>query len=259
VLGTAGYLAPEQARGERATAASDRYALAIVGWELLAGRRPFESSTPTTEAAAHVHAPVPSITDANPRLPRSYDRVFERALAKDPHDRYPSAAAFVDALHETVPPPRHVRRGVPWTALLVLLGVLAAAGVAAAVLASRHDAAPPTATTVERTVTTRGTTVTTTGTQAPPQSPSGTALNDQAYQRMLAHDFQGALPLLQQAVSKLHGTGSLAEAYADYNLAFTRSALGQCTGVLSLLDASQRIQGRRTEIDRLRKQAEQRC
>src|SRR6476646_7391490 len=42
ILGTAGYLAPEQARGERAGAASDRYALAIVAWELLAGRRPFE-------------------------------------------------------------------------------------------------------------------------------------------------------------------------------------------------------------------------
>jgi serine/threonine-protein kinase len=43
ILGTAGYLSPEQARGERATAASDRYALGVVAWELLTGRRPFES------------------------------------------------------------------------------------------------------------------------------------------------------------------------------------------------------------------------
>src|SRR5215475_8539816 len=73
VLGTAGYLSPEQARGDRATPASDRYALAVVAYELLSGRRPFESDTPTAEAAAHVQAEVPSIS---PQL----DFVFRRAL-----------------------------------------------------------------------------------------------------------------------------------------------------------------------------------
>ena len=63
VLGTAGYLSPEQARGERAGPASDRYALAIVAWELLTGRRPFESESPTAEAAAHVNAPIPSVCE----------------------------------------------------------------------------------------------------------------------------------------------------------------------------------------------------
>ena len=76
VLGTAGYLSPEQARGERATPASDRYSLAVVAYELLTGRRPFESESPTVEAAAHVQAEVPSIS---PQL----DPVFRRALAKD--------------------------------------------------------------------------------------------------------------------------------------------------------------------------------
>src|SRR4029450_9317523 len=61
VLGTAGYLAPEQAMGERATPASDLYALAVVAYELLSGERPFDSESPTAEAAAHVNAPVPSI------------------------------------------------------------------------------------------------------------------------------------------------------------------------------------------------------
>ncbi len=84
ILGTAGYLSPEQARGERAGPASDRYALAVVAWELLAGRRPFEAQTPAAEAAAHVQAPVPSISAANRELPRAYDSIFERALAKDP-------------------------------------------------------------------------------------------------------------------------------------------------------------------------------
>ena len=59
VLGTVGYLSPEQARGEPATPASDRYALGVVAFELLTGRRPFASETATTEVLAHLHAPVP--------------------------------------------------------------------------------------------------------------------------------------------------------------------------------------------------------
>jgi hypothetical protein len=93
VLGTAGYLAPEQAVGERATPASDRYALAVVAWELLTGSRPFEADSPTAEAAAHVHAPVPPISRHG--LPEELDAVFERALAKDPHARFPSCAELV--------------------------------------------------------------------------------------------------------------------------------------------------------------------
>jgi transcription initiation factor IIE alpha subunit len=76
---------------------------------------------------------------------------------------------------------------------------------------------------------------------------------------MQAGDYNGALPLLEQAVTALQGTGSLDEAYADYNLAFTRSALGNCDGVLDLLDRSQRIQGHRKEIDQLRHDSRKNC
>jgi len=104
ILGTAGYLSPEQARGERATAASDRYSLAVVAYELLAGRRPFESESTTAEAARHATAPIPSIHEDKPELAPAFDPVFERALAKEPAARYPSAAEFVAdlraALHE---------------------------------------------------------------------------------------------------------------------------------------------------------------
>ena len=98
VLGTAGYLSPEQARGERAGPASDRYALAIVAWELLTGRRPFESESPTAEAAAHVNAPIPVRVRAAADLPCELDPVFTKALAKDPADRYGTANEFVAAL-----------------------------------------------------------------------------------------------------------------------------------------------------------------
>src|SRR5438876_2028363 len=96
-LGTAGYLAPEQAQGERATPASDRYALAVVAYELLTGTRPFARESPTAEAAAHVSEPVPPVGDRQ-HLPVELDAVFARALAKRPEDRYASCDEFVAAL-----------------------------------------------------------------------------------------------------------------------------------------------------------------
>jgi serine/threonine-protein kinase len=98
VLGTAGYLSPEQAQGERATAASDRYALAVVAFELLSGSRPFASDSTTAEATAHIHAPVPSACERAPQLPCELDRVFERGLAKSPDARFGSCAELVSAL-----------------------------------------------------------------------------------------------------------------------------------------------------------------
>ena len=92
-------------------------------------------------------------------------------------------------------------------------------------------------------------------TTAPPtESPA--ELNDRGFALMQAGDYEGALPLLEQAVNGLAGSGEIAEAYASYNLAFTRLALGSCDGVLELLDRSAEVQGDRKEIRRLRKEAE---
>ena len=98
ILGTAGYLSPEQARGEPATAASDVYSLAVVAYELLTGGRPFSGGSATAEAAAHIHEPVPPASERGVGLPREVDAVFERALAKDPTRRYRTARDFVRAL-----------------------------------------------------------------------------------------------------------------------------------------------------------------
>jgi eukaryotic-like serine/threonine-protein kinase len=283
ILGTAGYLSPEQAQGHRTTAASDRYSLAVVAWELLTGRRPFAADTPTTEALAHVNAPVPSPSEANRALPRQLDPIFERALAKDPGARYATAAEFVgdlrraldDAAGDTwIEPPRVATaatrvapaaggtNGRRWL-LAALAAVLLAAGAAAALLAVRSDGTTaPELRTVVHTVTTPGRTVRETVTTAPATAASsgdGASLNNAAYTKMQAGDFNGALPLLVQAVQKLDGSGSLDEAYAKYNLAFTRYALGDCTDVVSLLDQAQAIEGKRKEIDHLRKQAEHKC
>ena len=97
VLGTAGYLAPEQARATRGPVRERPVRLAVVAWELLTGRRPFESDSPTAEAAAHVERARAGDLRAS-GLPPELDPVFKRALAKDPAARYGSAADFVAAL-----------------------------------------------------------------------------------------------------------------------------------------------------------------
>jgi tetratricopeptide (TPR) repeat protein len=219
---------------------------------------------------------VPAVSQVSPALPREADRVFERALAKDPAQRYPSAAefvgdlrrAFADAAGDTVwfaPATRSPRRrrSRRWLGP-GLIGLLLLAGVVAAILATRGpgDRAAPAARTVVRTVTTPGRTVqetVTTTPGSPSNSASGQELNNAGYARMQAGDYAGALPLLEQAVQKLNGTGVLDEAYAKYNLAYTRFALGQCTGVTSLLDQAQRIEGHRVEIDQLRQRAQKTC
>ena len=84
-------------------------------------------------------------------------------------------------------------------------------------------------------------------------------MNDQGYRLLQARDYAGALPLLEQAVQQLTGTRTTTEAYALYNLAVARLALGRCDGLTALLDRSEQIQGRRAEIDRLRGEVRGRC
>jgi tRNA A-37 threonylcarbamoyl transferase component Bud32 len=288
VLGTLGYLAPEQALGASAGPAADRYALAVVAYELLAGRRPFERDNGTAEAAAAVRDPVPPLSAAAPALPRTLDPVFERALAKEPAARYPSCAEFVGDVRRAfddadgatrawaVPPVARDRERARWLPWLLAALVLAAAGIAAAALltggSDSRTVAPVRSAPAVKTITAKGDTITVTApapaapapatataAPAPSASTSGTELNAAGWEKLRAGDLQGALPLLEQAVQALHGTGSTTEAYALYNLALARFGLGTCDGVVELLDASAAIQGERSEIDRLRRQAEHRC
>ena len=285
VLGTAGYISPEQARGEPATPASDRYALGVVAFELLTGRRPFVGDTPTTEAFAHLNASIPRALDVDPTLPTALDVVFESALAKDPVARPATARDLVKQLREAldaepshaapaatkvVPPtPRrtapttrqHVRRDHhsrrPKARLAVLGAVVALVlGLALAAIVTTGDGSPsPRARTTEaRTSTEQAAEVTTTQ-----PSVDGAALGQDGFARMQAGDYAAALPLLRQAVLALKGSNTLDEAYASYNLAYSRFAVGRCDGITGLLSRSERIQGHRSEIDALRGQWEDRC
>src|SRR3954449_2291091 len=76
VLGTAAYISPEQAVGDPATPASDRYALAVVAFELLTGERPFQGENFAAQARAHVEDPPPRATELEPSLPPEVDAVL---------------------------------------------------------------------------------------------------------------------------------------------------------------------------------------
>jgi tRNA A-37 threonylcarbamoyl transferase component Bud32 len=102
LFGTAAYLSPEQALGEEATSASDRYALAVTAFELLAGERPFSAPHFSTQARQHIEEPPPAASDIDHRLPPAVDDVLFMGLAKDPAARPETAGAFVEALAEAL-------------------------------------------------------------------------------------------------------------------------------------------------------------
>jgi serine/threonine-protein kinase len=98
VLGTGDYISPEQARGERASERSDVYSLGALLYELLTGSVPFPAESAVAAALRHTTDPVPDVLAARPDVPVRVANAVERALAKDPGDRFPMMDAFVDEL-----------------------------------------------------------------------------------------------------------------------------------------------------------------
>src|SRR3954466_15948408 len=97
VLGTASYISPEQASGATATPASDVYALGVVAYQCLSGHRPFDGATPIEIAMQHVReTPPPLPAD----IPPNVRAIVDRALAKDPAARWPTAAAMANVARQ---------------------------------------------------------------------------------------------------------------------------------------------------------------
>ncbi len=98
VVGTPMYMAPEVASGRPAAAASDRYALAVMVYEMLAGQPPFSGENALSILNQHVTRPVPPLSERATHLPAGLDSAFEQGLAKDPGERPASCRALLDSL-----------------------------------------------------------------------------------------------------------------------------------------------------------------
>ncbi|MBB3677303.1 serine/threonine-protein kinase [Modestobacter versicolor] len=176
VIGTASYLSPEQAAGAHATPASDVYALGMVGYECLAGRRAFDGDNSVTIALRHLRDTPDPLPD---EVPAGIRTLIEHALVKDPAQRYPDGAAFVAAVDEVLAgrqlppvqrtdtqsfwllpdaaalagaapatgetrrPPRPAPQGRVGRLLVPLVALLVGAGLAAGVLQALTPTAPP--------------------------------------------------------------------------------------------------------------------
>jgi serine/threonine protein kinase len=88
VWGSPHYFAPEQAQGERPTAASDVYSIGVVMFEMLTGRLPFTGANQQELAMAHIRSPIPKVTDINPAVPESLSQIISKVMSKEPSNRY---------------------------------------------------------------------------------------------------------------------------------------------------------------------------
>src|SRR3954449_3204139 len=100
IMGTAQYLSPEQAQGQRVDTASDLYSIGIILFELLTSRVPFTGESAVSIALKHVSEPAPLVSSVRPDVHPALDAIVARALVKDPAGRFQSAEEFVLALDD---------------------------------------------------------------------------------------------------------------------------------------------------------------
>ena len=139
-VGTAAYMAPEQAAGERVDGRADIYALGVLLFEMTTGAHPFPSTTDSEYLLRHADDEPPPPSDLRP-MPRALDAVILRCLAKEPDNRFPTAVAVAAALRAIdleatgAAPPQRRRATATWIAAAVLV---LGAGATAAVLVPRY-------------------------------------------------------------------------------------------------------------------------
>ncbi len=101
-VGTPGYMAPEQGMGLNVDGRVDIYALGVMLFEMLTGKLPYQAETPIAIILKHINDPIPSAHQHNSELPETVDKVIQRAMAKDPNDRYQTAMDLADDLARAV-------------------------------------------------------------------------------------------------------------------------------------------------------------
>jgi len=97
IMGTPAYISPEQARAQSVDRRSDIYSLGIILYEMVTGRVPFIADTPLAVILKHISDPLPLPSIVKSDIPESIENVILKALAKDPADRYDTAAEFLAA------------------------------------------------------------------------------------------------------------------------------------------------------------------
>lgn len=151
ILGSPGYMAPEQWRGENVVARTDQYALGVMAFQMLTGRRPFDSTNTQELMRLHVMSPVPRAGALRPGVTLQADAALRRAMAKIAELRFPRATAFVDALSgqrpvtvtfTALPPVPTVATAKGSVGIVVALIAAAAFGIAISLFTMRSPAAP---------------------------------------------------------------------------------------------------------------------
>ncbi len=99
VMGTAGYMSPEQALGKPATPKSDLYSLGVVLYEAITGELPYTADNPIAVSMKHVNEPLRPPKELNPKIPEGMNAVVVKLLAKRPEDRYADANGLADDLY----------------------------------------------------------------------------------------------------------------------------------------------------------------
>ena len=161
LLGTAAYISPEQAAGDRVTAASDVYSLGVIAYRMLTGRLPFESENAMELAQMHLELAPPPVAEVRPDAPPLLASVTMAALAKNPRERPPDGGSLLSELRGA-PPSALAAAGAPtqiiesvrrpaaplrrrrWLAAIATAAALLAGGVALALIVDWGHSSPPT-------------------------------------------------------------------------------------------------------------------
>jgi serine/threonine-protein kinase len=276
VLGSAPYMAHEQLEGRKAGWAADVYALAVVAYEALTGRKPRDGNSPIEIAWQVANDPPPEL----PGAPLAATQALSRGMALNPDERQPSAGALVAELEQgfadepeptaptrpVAPVRRPPRRRTATPAIAALLAVLAlAAGIVALSVGggdnARQSASQPPAR--KQPAKQPAAKPAPQPAPSPPQGgsvASGSQLNDQGFALMGQGRYQEAIPLLEQAVKSYPaGSQDNTYAYALYNLGASLRHAGRAGEAIPVLERRLQIPNQtdvvRHELDQARREA----